>query len=320
VLGLFVVPTADAVVVPRVRWSDTRAMVGQNLKVTVDPDTRPRGSRLVLQRKDLDKWRTVDSSAKRTHRGLVLRVPTGQLGRFPFRVAARDEGKVRSVSRHQDVRVRPAYHPGGRASDHRFLGDRRFRWDSCRPLRWAFNPAHAPRRALDQVKRTIRQARRATGLPFEYVGRTERTPTLAPHGGRFEIIIGWRTRSFPYFRNHPSRVGVGGASWRSGFEEADGRRVNKAFSGRLILSARYNDDLARGYGRGYTWGDVILHEFGHALGLGHARSERQHMYSQMTKRKARWGAGDLAGLRMLGSTRGCLERVRHRERGHNHRR
>ena len=270
--------------------------------------SRPDGTRLVLQRKNLDGWRTVDPTARLGDRGWVLRVPTDQLGRFALRVAAKEGGRVRSASHSTDVRVRPTYHPAGTATDHTFLGDRRFRWDSCRPVTWAFNPAHAPRRALAQIRTTIRQAHEATGLRFAFAGRTQEKPTLRPHRGRYQVIIGWRTpRSFPYFGNHPLRVGVGGASWHSGFEEADGKVVDKAWSGRLILNARYDDDLRPGYGRGYTWGDVILHEFGHVLGLGHAKDTTQLMYPQMTQRKARWGAGDLAGLRKLGSARGCLD-------------
>ena len=309
-------PVADAVVTPRVRWSEAKAVVGAKVTATVAAGSRPHGSRLVLQRRNLDGWRTVDPVARRTDRGFVLRLPTDQIGRFSFRVAARRAGEIRSVSTHRDVRVRPAYDPAGRRSDHRFLGDRRFRWDSCQPVRWAFNPAHAPRRALRLVRDTIRLAGQATGLTFDFVGRTARTPTLASHHRRFDIVVGWRTpRSFAYFRQHPGRVGIGGASWRSGFEEADGTRVRKARSGRLILNARYIGDLGRGYGRGYTWGDVLLHEFGHVLGLGHAGTRHQHMFPQMTKRRAHWGAGDLAGLRRLGSGRGCLERTHVRKHG-----
>lgn len=301
---------------PSVRWTKSFVVLGGKAKAVVRPSSRPQGSTLVLQRRDLDRWRTVDDEAERTDRGLVLRVPTEQLGRFRFRVAAKDHGDVRSASDTWRVRVHPAYDPAGNASDHTFLGNRRFRWDSCRPVTWAFNREHAPEHALGQIRKTIAKARRATGLRFEYAGRTRERPGLQPHEGKYQIIIGWRRpRSFAYFGNHPGRVGVGGASWHSGYQEADGTRVNRAWSGRLILNARYDDDLRQGYGRGYTWGDVILHEFGHVLGLGHVEERSQVMYPQMTKRKARWGAGDLAGLQKLGSKRGCLERVSGRVHG-----
>jgi hypothetical protein len=309
--------SADAVAPPRAHWSATSVVRGDVARARVSRESRPAGTRLVLQRRNLDGWRTVDPTARLTERSWVLRVPTNQLGRFAFRVAAKSGGQVRTASHRADVRVRPTYHPAGPAADHAFLGQRRFRWDPCRPVTWAFNPDHAPHHALAQIRTTIRQARQATGLRFEFAGRTRETPTLRPHHGPYAVIIGWRTpRSFRYFGNHPLRVGVGGASWHSGFEEADGRVVDKAWSGRLILNARDGDDLRPGYGRGYTWGDVILHEFGHVLGLGHARDTTQLMYPQMTQRRARWGAGDLAGLRKLGSARGCLDRVSGRIHGH----
>jgi hypothetical protein len=314
--GLVVLGTSSAHAAPRVHWTDTSVAVGATAKAVVSPRSRPAGTRLVLQRKDLDGWHTADRTARRTDRGLVLQVPTDQLGTFRFRVAAKDGAEVRSASEVERVRVRPSYDPAGATADHGFLGSRRFRWNSCGTITWAFNPDHAPRKALGQIRTTIRKAHQATGLRFEYVGRTDERPRLRPHTGRYKVIVGWRTpRSFGYFGNHPGRVGVGGASWHSGYEEADGTRVNRAWSGRLILNARYNKDLRNGYGRGYTWGDVILHEFGHVLGLGHAKGEKQLMYPQMTKRKARWGAGDLAGLRKLGSARGCLDRVSGRVHG-----
>ncbi len=314
--SLLVLGSPSASAAPRVRWTDTSVALGDKVRAVVAPASRPRGTRLELERKDLDGWHTVDDEAKETDRGIVLRVPTDQLGRFRFRVAAKSGPVVRSVSDRRDVRVRPSYDPAGKGSDHVFLGSRRFRWNSCRPVTWAFNPDHAPRKALDQIRTTIRKAHQATGLDFEYVGRTKERPKLTPHSGRYKVIIGWRTpRSFAYFGNHPGRVGVGGASWHSGYQEADGTKVNRAYAGRLILNARYDDDLRSGFGRGYTWGDVILHEFGHVLGLGHAKSGSQMMYPEMTRRKARWGAGDLAGLRKLGSARGCLDRVSGRVHG-----
>jgi predicted Zn-dependent protease len=44
-----------------------------------------------------------------------------------------------------------------------------------------------------------------------------------------------------------------------------------------------------------------MHELGHAVGLGHAQHPAEIMYPVLTRKPARWGAGDLAGLRVLGS-------------------
>ena len=51
----------------------------------------------------------------------------------------------------------------------------------------------------------------------------------------------------------------------------------------------------------------MLHELGHAMGLNHVTDPRQLMYPViMSRSRAAYGPGDLAGLRRLGRTQGCL--------------
>ena len=74
--------------------------------------------------------------------------------------------------------------------------------------------------------------------------------------------------------------------------------------------------LAHGFGTGPTsgWqgtrGQLVLHEFHHALGLGHTPTSRpdeaQIMYPALTHKTAVWGAGDRTALKVLGRTSGCL--------------
>ena len=74
-----------------------------------------------------------------------------------------------------------------------------------------------------------------------------------------------------------------------------------------MLNASF--DLESGFGRGVTWGEVIVHELGHIMGLDHVGSSKQVMYYSTTGFTANLGAGDLTGLRQLGDTRGCLRRT-----------
>lgn len=316
---LLAAPPAHAVA-PRVSWSDTTAVAGDRVRATVDADTRPRGTKLVLQRKYLDGWRKAGGPAKRTRRGFALDVPTAQYGTFKYRVAAKDGRRVVATSRSRRVAVRPSYEPVGSAKHHRLTtgGDRRtIRWNPCAgSITWTFNPRHAPTRGLKQVKQGFRRIQRATGLEFEYAGVTSQKPN--PFGQDIsngaDLIIGWRTaRDYRLFRDHRQVVGEGGNSHRYGFREADGTRISRAVSGGVVLNANQDRNLGNGFGRGYTWGEVIIHEIGHVLGLSHVGSRKQVMYFQTIRRSAEWGAGDLRGLRKVGDSRGCLTRAPSRE-------
>lgn len=52
------------------------------------------------------------------------------------------------------------------------------------------------------------------------------------------------------------------------------------------------------------WGQVMVHEAMHAIGLGHARESTQVLYPYTTAKV--FGAGDWAGLLAVGAAQGCL--------------
>jgi hypothetical protein len=301
---------------PRVTWSDTTVVAGEPVRVTVDPTTRPKGSKLVLQRSYLDRWRRVDDTTERTRDGLALDVPTAQYGTFDYRVIAKDGRKVVATSRTREVTVSPSWDPVGRPRQHRLTegGDgHKIRWDPCAgPITWTFNPDHMPHHGRKQLRAGFRRIERATGLHFEYAGTTGQKPN--PFGTEIrngaDLIIGWRTaRDYRLFRHQPQVVGEGGNTHRYGYREADGTRASRAISGGVVLNASRDRKLDEGFGRGYTWGEVIVHEIGHVLGLGHIGARTQVMYFQTIRRDANWGAGDLRGLTKVGNSRGCLTRT-----------
>ena len=305
-------PSATAAVSPDVRYSDRNVVAGATVKAVVRTSSRPKGTTLVLQRKHLDKWRTADNSAVERRNGYVLQVPTDQFGKFAYRVVAKS-GKRNVVSRSgaSTVTVRPPYKPVGRSGQHVFGAKPRVRWDSCDTIRWTFNAKSSPKKALRQLRGGFRRIHLATGLEFDYKGRTSQKPN--PYGNRVhgaDVIVGWRTaKDYRMFRKHPGTVGIGGNQYYSGFREADGSPVSKAVQGGVVLNASMRGNLSRGFGRGTTWGEVIIHELGHVIGLGHPNASKQIMYYSVIGRNADWGAGDLAGFRRLGDVRGCLERA-----------
>ena len=300
--------TAQAASRPVVSWGDTSVQAGRRVVATVRPRSVPDGSSAVLQRKFPDGWRVADGTAERTDAGLRLTVPTDQFGRFTYRVAAKRKGAVVSSSDTQRVRVSPGHDPRGRAGQHEFLYDRRTRWESCRAVSWKFNGSRAPGHGLDQVKEAVRRVHAATGIEFDYRGKTDHKAN--PYGDDIAgaaVVIGWRgARTFRRYVGSPQVVGLAGQRFVSGYRDADGP-VYKTVQAGIILNASH--DLKRGFGTGTTWGEVLVHELGHVMGLDHTGADKQVMYFSTTGHNANLGAGDLNGLRRLGDTRGCLHRT-----------
>ncbi len=61
-----------------------------------------------------------------------------------------------------------------------------------------------------------------------------------------------------------------------------------------------------GFGAGRRWGNVVLHELGHLLGLDHSEHPGEVMHATVDQGAGDWGPGDLAGLAHLGREAGCL--------------
>ncbi len=166
----------------------------------------------------------------------------------------------------------------------------RWLWDSCGgPITWKFNPASAPNGGLEQVAGSFDRVHAATGLDFTYAGTTDVTPRPSDPGtSGADIVVGW-IGGQTFAERHGSAVGVGGAAYWRDQRLSNGTRVNRAFEGGVVLNAGYNDRLGNGFGSGTTWGDVLMHEIGHVIGLGHVGSEKQMMFGRITARAARMG-------------------------------
>jgi hypothetical protein len=80
------------------------------------------------------------------------------------------------------------------------------------------------------------------------------------------------------------------------------------FVGHVVINATAAASNSGGFGGGATEGQVVLHELGHVMGLGHVYDDQQIMFPTMrsSASAAMYAAGDYTGLTKLGRGAGCI--------------
>jgi hypothetical protein len=295
-------------------WSDTSVRVGQTVSVrgVVGPARISRT--VVLQRRSSSGWAAVDRS--RTRDGAYrFRFAARRPGEFRFRVRAlQTPATAPATSRTRQVRVTRL---ARRGNPHAFSfigtsGDAVARWNPCRRIGYRVNARLGGRGALADTKEAIARIRQASGLRFTYQGTTSIVPggSKRRYPGDTDLVIAWARPSQSEYLRGTGVAGMGGPSWTSAVNER-GQHDLMIVRGFAVLNA--NLRLGHGFGggarNGYygTRGQLLMHEIGHAVGMGHAdNDEWQILYPRMTGKRAVWGAGDLRGLNRLGTGRGCL--------------
>ena len=196
------------------------------------------------------------------------------------------------------------YVGAGSADSWSYLFEEGSRWNPCVVIRWAYNAAGQGYAGLPDVQRAFAKISGASGLPFTYVGPTTwrylgSVNDPAFPAGTADVVVGWADDDeLPGLRG--SVVGIGGGrGW--GVEDADvGVRMDRGYltlDNEAVLQAGFDHS---------GWGQVIMHEVLHALGLGHAGEPVQLMYGSASEQNVRFGAGDLTGMGRIGAPAGCL--------------
>ena len=289
--------------------SPSRAVVGRAAYVSGSVNPNWGGRHLVLQRKVPGRWTNAAPARRISGSTYRFRVPTRWFGSFRYRVVVKSTAyATERVGATKALRVVPAYRPGGRPGQHSFMSRPVPRWDPCQPIRYRVNLRRATRGALKDVKGAIARIEYATGLNFVYAGRTSVVPKWR-RGERWpsrtNLVIAWAKPSqTPALPSTGGVTGVGGPEWQLGYVNGDRTPTGWITRGRVVLHAGYK--FKPGFGRGVTRGELLMHEIGHAAGLGHTYSRQQLMYPSMLRTAAKYGAGDLAGLDRLGANRGCV--------------
>jgi hypothetical protein len=266
------------------------------LKGTVSGDA---GRTAALELSTPTGWRPLAQATTDADGAYALPLPTDWLyrGSLRLRVPATDADDAATSATFGTALV-PSYDPQGAARDWG-LTVPGVRWDPCAgPISYKVNEAGVSDRRLAQLRQALRLVHEASGLEFSYAGTTTAVPYRTDGSSRTRsdaaFTIAFATgRQVRQFRTDV--VGLGGFVWRG----------NAIVHGLVSLDkgARLKDS----FGLGQTWGTLMLHELGHALGLAHAGGREQVMHSGInSKSRGSYQAGDLTGLRREGAVGGCL--------------
>lgn len=198
------------------------------------------------------------------------------------------------------------------------------RWSPCQVtstgtvthvITYRVNPAgHSSRITL--VKAALAKVTTATGLRFRYLSTTRYVPRDAvihyPSGNQYvfdaaqeraktgaELVVAWAPKWATNLLSG-SEAGSGTASW-----SASASSQLRIVQGAVVL--RTGVPLLSGFRAGESVGTLLLHELGHAVGLGHVGIRSQVMYPTIgTWSPAGYGSGDRSGLHLLGRAAGCF--------------
>jgi hypothetical protein len=177
------------------------------------------------------------------------------------------------------------------------------RWDPCRPVHYVIRPEGAPPGGELAIERAVAQVERITGLRFTADAATTEPPTRNRpsqnrdrYGDRWSpVLVAWTDPAeYPQMKGY---AGLAGPDAVSGVSPGSRRYV----SGVVYLNREHLAEVA-------TWGDgqermdaVVLHEFGHLIGLDHVDDPGELMYRTPTAQPHLKGfeIGDRRGLAAL---------------------
>jgi Matrixin len=188
------------------------------------------------------------------------------------------------------------------------------RWNPCLPIHYSANLAQAsdPAGALADLQAAVEKLAAASGLTFVYDGPTTVVPTSAwldAGGSASGIVIAYAASGSGAGQSdlYGADADGEGGWWESGTSTNGSDWVWQIMRGFVVLDPAKTVSYAAGFGGGVTRGALLMHELGHAVGLGHAADQADVMFPVISASShAAWGPGDLRGLALVGKGAGCI--------------
>ena len=212
---------------------------------------------------------------------------------FPHRNLSRAEA-ITFIYRLETGATAPAPEPEAPYDpDHQFLamgGDGLpARWNACDVIRYHVDYAGAHGNATRVVPAAIAHLQRVSGLTFQQ--------TADPNAANFWIY--WQGAENPVFNGQNPTSGVAGYSRYASV----GSHTVQIMAAEVVINRNFSTGPSD-FGGHNSLGTLMLHELGHAVGLGHVNTDTEVMFPVITPLSTYQG-GDRYGLRTVGSRLGC---------------
>ena len=175
-------------------------------------------------------------------------------------------------------------------------------YDRCRTIHVVLNPDEGPRDAEPLLRSVLAQVSKVSGLRLRFDGLSDRRPdwsggSLAGLSRRPPVLVAFATAD-EVSDLRGKVAGVGGST----SVEAGRGGLRHYVTGQVTLDSDSFRRLERRFDGRLQERAIMLHEFGHVLGLAHVKDPHELMYEHNLGLTS-YGPGDVKGLQALGRGR-----------------